>query len=55
MENNLPALLTGFRKNHSTQHCLVSMIENWKNTLNKGGFVGGNIRGPLKGLLLTEP
>ena len=39
MENKLSALLTGFRKNHGTQHCLESMIENWKNTQIKGGFV----------------
>ena len=34
-------LLTGFRKNHSTQLCLMSMLEMWKNTLDKGGFVSG--------------
>ena len=37
MEGKLPKLLTGFRKNHSTQLCLVNMNEKWKNT--KGGFV----------------
>ena len=39
MESKLSKLLTGFRKNHSTQHCLVNMFEKWKNTLDKGGFV----------------
>ena len=39
MEDVLSKLLTGFRKNHSTQHCLVNMLEKWKNTLDKGGFV----------------
>ena len=39
MEGKLSKLLTGFRKNHSTQHCLVNMLENAKNTLDKGGFV----------------
>ena len=39
MEDKLSKLLTGFRKNHSTQHCLVNMLEKWKNTLDKGGFV----------------
>ena len=39
MEEKLSKLLTGFRKNHSTQHCLVNMLEKWKNTLDKGGFV----------------
>ena len=35
----LSKLLIGFRKNHSTQHCLMSMLEMWKNTLDKGGYV----------------
>ena len=39
MEDKLLKLLTGFRKNHSTQHCLINMLEKWKNTLDKGGFV----------------
>lgn len=29
MENKLLAVLTSFSKNHN-EHCLVSMIENWK-------------------------
>ena len=39
MEGKLSKLLTGFWKNHSTEHCLVNMLEKWKNTLDKGGFV----------------
>ena len=39
MEDKSSKLLTGFRKNHSTQYCLVNMIEKWKNTLDTGGFV----------------
>ena len=39
MEGKLSKLLTGFRKNHSTQHCLVNILEKWNNTLDKGGFV----------------
>ena len=31
----------GFRKKHSTPHWLVSMIENWENTIQKGGFAAG--------------
>ena len=31
--------LTGFRKNHNTQHALLNMIENWKSTLNKGNKI----------------
>ena len=30
MRDKLSKLLTGFRKNHSTQHCLMSMLEMWK-------------------------
>ena len=39
MRDKLSRLLTGFRKSHSTQHCLMSMLEMWKNTFNKGGYV----------------
>ena len=39
MQDKLLNLLTGFRKNHSTQHCLMYMLENWKNMLDKGGYV----------------
>ena len=39
MEDKLSKSLTGFRKSHSTQHCLINMLEKWKNTLDKGGFV----------------
>ena len=34
-----PKLLTGFIKNHNTQHFLINMLEKQKNTLDKGGFV----------------
>ena len=39
MQGKLSKLLTDFRKKHSTQHCLVNMLEKWKNTLDKSGFV----------------
>ena len=32
--------LTGFRKNHNTQHALLNMIENRKTNLNKGNKIG---------------
>ena len=32
MRDKLSKQLTGFRKNHTTQHCLMSMLEIWKNT-----------------------
>ena len=39
MQDKLSKLLTGFRKNLNTQHCLMYMLENWKNMLDKGGYV----------------
>ena len=39
IEEKLSKLLTGFRKNYSTQLCLINMLEEWKSTLDKGGFV----------------
>ena len=39
MRDKLSKLLTGFRKNQSTRHCLMSILEMWKNTLDKGDYV----------------
>ena len=39
MKTKFSIQLTGFRKNHATQSCLTNMIELWKNTLDKGGYV----------------
>ena len=39
MGDKLSKLLTVFRKNHSTQYCLVNMLEKMENALDKGGFV----------------
>ena len=39
MKNKLLKQLTGFRKNHSTQHCLSGMLEMWKKVLDKGGYI----------------
>ena len=36
--DKLTKLLAVFRKNHNTQHCLMSMLEIYKNTLEKGGY-----------------
>ena len=33
-------LLTGFRKNHDTEHCLLTMLEKWRNKLEKKKFIG---------------
>ena len=35
MEVKLSKLLTGFRKNHSTQHCLINILDNGKIPLTK--------------------
>ena len=39
MKDKLSKPLTGFRKNHSTQHCLSGMLEIWKKVLDKGGYI----------------
>ena len=44
----LSKLLTGFRKNHSTEQCLINMLERWKNALDKGGLC--DVNGLFKGL-----
>ena len=41
IEDKLSKLLTGFRKNQSTQHYLISRLEKWKNVLDEGDFVYG--------------
>ena len=40
MENKFSIYLTGFRKNHVTQHALLKMIETWKTKLNMDHEVG---------------
>ena len=39
MKDKLSKQLTGFRKKYSTQHCLISILELWKNILDKGGYI----------------
>ena len=39
MKDKLSNLLTGFRKNHNTQHCLMRMLEKWKKAMDKGGYI----------------
>ena len=36
MQNKFSIYLTGFRKNHGTQHALLKMTETWKTKLNMG-------------------
>ena len=44
MIDELHRYLTGFRKNHNTQHAFPNMIENWKSNLNKGNKIGAIFR-----------
>ena len=39
MKDKLSILLTGFRKNHNIQRCLMNMLERWKRALDKGGYI----------------
>ena len=41
-------LLTGFCKNHNTQHCLLKMLENWKEASDKGNFLDAIFMDPSK-------
>ena len=36
MTDKLSKELAGFRKNHTMQHCLISMLETWKKILDHG-------------------
>ena len=36
----LNSILCGFRKAHSTQHALITLLQAWQKELDKGGFVG---------------
>ena len=40
MQNKFSIYLTGFWKNHGTQHALLKMTETWKTKLNMGHKVG---------------
>ena len=55
MQGKLSKLLTGFRQNHSTQHCLVNTLGKWKNTLDESGFVFYHIHGLIKGFSQSGP
>ena len=40
MQNKFSIYVTGFCKNHGTQHPLLKMIETWKTKLNMGHKLG---------------
>ena len=41
MEKYLSPYLCGYRKGYSCQHALMVMIENWKKSLDHGGYAAG--------------
>ena len=41
MEKFLSPFLCGYRKGYSAQHALLSMLEKWRISLDKGGYGGG--------------
>ena len=40
IEKSLSPYLFGFRKGHSTENCLLTMLENWKKILDDKGYAG---------------
>ena len=40
IDKNISLYLSGFRKGYNTQHCLLLMIEKWKNALDKKKHAG---------------
>ena len=41
IEKKLSPYLSGYRKGHSTEHCLMVMIETWKEALDRNEAAGG--------------
>ena len=39
MEDKISNYVTGFRKSHETQNPLVTMLERWKQTIDKGEYI----------------
>ena len=40
MDKKLSMYQCGFRKNFSSQHCLILMIEKWRHSVDKKGYAG---------------
>ena len=40
IDQYLSPYICGYRKGHSAQHALISLIEKWKTSLDKGGYAG---------------
>ena len=41
IDTHLSPYLCGYRKGYSAQHALLSLLEKWKASLDKGGYAGG--------------
>ena len=41
IDNHLSKYLCGYRKGYNAQHALVSLLEKWRNILDKKGYAGG--------------
>lgn len=50
MKNKLPKFITDFDKSYGTQHSLVTMLEKWKNALDKKRIQLRFINGLANGL-----
>ena len=40
----------GFRNGYNAQHCVLAMIEKWKNTVYNGNIFEGPSNGPLQNI-----
>ena len=41
MKNNISPFISGYRKNHNSQHVMIRFLEEWREHLNKNYVVGG--------------
>ena len=48
IDKHLSPHLCGYRKGYSTQMTLISMLENWKLSIDNKGFAGGVLMGLSK-------
>ena len=48
MEDEISDYVTGFQKSHGTQHCLVIMLERWKQAIDKAECISVIYMDPSK-------
>ena len=48
MEDEISDYVTGFQKSHGTQHCLVTMLERWKQVTDKAECISAIYMDPSK-------